>query len=192
MSQRKRTAWLRAGAGALLLAGLCLQAARADFELSDATGRRILLKDDGTWSYVEPPAGAASGVPDAVDVPVPQAEMRLERRVDAPGGCRFDVSLSNPLVYEIRSLVPEFTVYRANDVPYATRTTDFGPLRPGDSSLRTVRFRGIGCDEVGALKVSGGDRCAMDDLNKFSEPDGRCLARVRVLSSDLLTFEKGK
>ena len=98
----------------------------------------------------------------------------------------------NTLPYEIRSLVPEFVVYRANDVAYTAQTASFGPVRPGDRSRRALQFSGIACADIARLQVQGGDRCEMGDLNKFSDARGQCLARVRLLPSDLLRFEKGK
>jgi hypothetical protein len=55
-----------------------------------------------------------------------------------------------------------------------------------------VRFGGIGCADIARLQVQGGDRCDMGDLNKFSDAKGECLARVRVLPSEVLPFEKAK
>jgi len=182
------TTWLKSTLGALVLGALCLPAVGADFELKDGQGRRILLKDDGTWRYLEPPApGEAASAP----VPEqPQAELHLVQRLDPPGGCRFEVSLVNTLTYDITSLVPQFTVYRANDVAYSTQSSSFGPVRPGDRISRSLQFRGIGCGDIVKLQVHGGDRCEMGDLNKFSDANGQCLARVRVVASDLLPFEK--
>ena len=187
--------WLRAALGALVLGAACLPAARADFELKDEQGRAILLKDDGTWRYLDAPAASAAPASAAASEPAkeqPQAEMLLERRVDVPGGCRFELALVNTLPYRIGSLVPEFAAYRANEVAYSTQTADFGPLRPGDRSRRAVRFPGIACADIARLQVQGGDRCSMGDLNKFSDANGQCLARVRVQPSDLLSFGKGQ
>jgi hypothetical protein len=100
--------------------------------------------------------------------------------------------LTNTLPYEIGSLVPQFTVYRANDVAYNAQTASFGRIRPGDQSRRSLRFGGIACAEIARLQVGGGDRCEMGDLNKFSDANGQCLARVRVLASPLLPFEKAR
>lgn len=183
-------AWLKASLGVLLLGALGLPPAWADFELKDGQGRTILLKDDGTWRYLD--ALGASGAASEPAKEQPQAELLLERRVDAPGGCRFELTLVNTLTYEIRSLVPEFAVYRANDVAYSAQTASFGPVRPGDRSRRALQFVGIGCADIARLQVQGGDRCEMGDLNKFSAVKGQCLARVRVLPSELLRFEKGK
>lgn len=186
----KTVAWPKAALGALVLAATCLPTAWADFELVDGQGRRILLKDDGTWRYVEAqaPGDAASGPAKEQ----PQAELMLERRLDVPGGCRFEFALTNTLPYEIRSFVPEFSVHRPNGVVYSAQTASFGPVRPGDQIRRALRFGGIGCADIARLQVQGGDRCDMGDLNKFSDAKGECLARVRVLPSELLPFEKGK
>jgi hypothetical protein len=190
MSTRYREV-LRAWLAAILLGAALLPSARADFELKDAQGRRVLLKDDGTWRYLD---GAGKSPASTVAAPPgkdeEQAELLLERRVEAPGGCRFEMTLVNLLPYEIRSLVPDFTVFRANDVAYNSQLTGFGPVRPGDQHRRSTQFAGIACSEIAKLQVGGGDRCEMGDLNKFSEAKGQCLARVRVLPSELLRFEK--
>ena len=181
---------LRTGLGALMLGILCLPSARADFELKDSQGRRILLKDDGTWRYLD--ASAASDAASEPAKPEPQAELRLEGRLDAPGGCRFEVSLTNNLKYVIGSLVPQFTIYRMNEVAHSTQFVGFGPVRSGDQQRRSLQFAHIGCAEIAQLQVHGADRCEMGDLHKFSDARGQCLARVQVLPSDLLRFEKGK
>jgi len=190
----KRTAWPKVALTALVLAGAGLPAAWADFELVDSQGRRILLKDDGTWLYVEAqaPAQAPGGAASEPAKEQPQAELVLERRLDVPGGCRFEFALSNTLPYEIRSFVPEFSVQRPNGVVYSAQTASFGPVRPGDRIRRAVRFAGIGCDDIARLQVQGGDRCDMGDLNKFSDAKGECLARVRLAPSEVLPFEKVK
>lgn len=173
--------------GVLMLAILLPTATWADFEVVDAQGRRILLKDDGTWSYLAPPDAQDP----AAAAARPTAELSLTRPVDMPGGCRFELTLANTLPYEIRSLVPAFTVFRASGVAYSSQTASFGPVRPGDNSRRALQFNGIACADITRLQVSGGDRCEMDDLNKFSDAKGECLARVRLLPNEWLPFEKG-
>lgn len=180
---------------ALLLGALALApaAGAADFELKDAQGRRILLKDDGTWRYLDAAAAAAVPASAASEPPPAQAELLLERRLEAPGGCRFEMALQNTLAYEIRSLVPEFTVFRqqgTSAVAYSTQLAGFGPVRPGDQHRRALQFAGIACADIARLEVGGGDRCEMGDLNKFSDARGQCLARLRVKPSELLRFEK--
>lgn len=173
----------------ILLLGFCLAAlspARADFEVRGPDGKRILLKDNGTWRYLDakdPPASAPPAVKE-------QAELQLLQRVDLPGGCSFSLVLSNRLPYEILSLVPDFVILRANGVMYTSQRLGFGPVKPGDAFRRDLRVLGIGCQDIARLQVRGGDRCDMGDLSKFSEPDGQCLARLRVVPSEVLTFDK--
>jgi len=167
-------------------------AARADFELRDSKGRRIRLLDNGTWRYVEAKdreAVAAEAREAAAKLQL-HADLQLERRVEVPGGCRFDLLLSNTLPYEIRSLVPDFVARRANGVAFATQLTGFVLVAPGDQRRRSVQFDGVTCADIAKLEVQGGDRCEMGELNKFSDAPGQCLAHLRVLPSELLVFEK--
>jgi hypothetical protein len=176
---------------ALLLGIGALQPARADFELNDAQGRRILLKDDGTWRYLDAEAKPATApAADVAAKPPATAELRLLQRTELSAGCSFTLVLSNTLPYEIRTLVPEFAILRSSGVVYTTQGVGFGPVKPGDSHQRDLRVVGIACQDIAKLKVQGGDRCDMGDLNKFSDAKGECLARVRVLASELISFEK--
>jgi hypothetical protein len=164
---------------ALLHASLAL----ADSEVTDSQGRRILLKDDGTWKVID--EGKAK--PDKPEV---RAELSLVRAVGTPGSCTLDLSLKNLLPYEIRTLVVNLAAVKADDVVYRSQLADFITIRPGDSRQRSVRFDGIACPDVAKIRVSGGDRCEMGELNRFSEAKGACLALVNVLPSSMLKFEK--
>jgi hypothetical protein len=182
----KRRAIARAAAAVLLAAcGASVAAGQADFTLSAPDGRRVLLKDDGTWRYLPTDDGAA------LEEKKEQAVLALERRVERPNGCQFGVQLTNNLPYPIRTLVLHYSAYR-DGVVYDTQAarSGFAALRPGDRQFRHVEFTGISCKEISRLQVVGGDRCVMGDLHKFSEGTGMCLARVRVVQSDLVRFDK--
>lgn len=176
--------------------GVCLAAsmalspvALADFELAAPDGRRIQLKDDGTWRYLE-----ATNNDRADDRPGQQGEavLTLERRIERGTNCRFELRLVNNLPYEIRSLVPYYSAYRADGVLYDTVASgaSFAAMRPGDALRREIEFVGIPCREIVRVQVVGGDRCNMGDLDKFTDSKGQCLARVRVVASDLVRFDK--
>jgi len=208
--KRNAVRWICA-VGALV-AGMSV--ALADFEVTAPDGRRILLKDDKTWAYVEKPAPkpakaaeakAGEKTTDAKDVKDDKAgndEKVAEKKDEGeailslvgkmPGNriCRFQLRLVNNLPYEIRSLVPEFSVYRANNVVYDSVFSGFAFLKPGDSQQREVRFNGIACEEITRIQVGGGDRCEMGELDKFSSVRGQCLSRVRVVGSDIVRFDK--
>lgn len=179
-------------AGAFVLLALAAAPAHADFELQDPGGRRILLKDDGTWRYLDaqPPAAADAASAAASAPPPAQAELRIARKQDAPGGCRFDIALKNTLPYEIRNVVPEFSAFRSGGVLYTTQTAAFIGIKPGDELTRSVRFLGIRCAEIEKLQVQGGDRCEAGDLERFSASKGACLARLKLMPTELVQFEK--
>jgi hypothetical protein len=184
----RRTLLLKVWLVASLLGMVWPQLAKADFELSDAQGRRILLKDNGTWTYVD----AKEGVPDKSQTatPVAQAQLQLLLRRDAPAGCQFGLTLTNDLPNEIESLVLEFSAQRANGIVYMSKRMGFGSVRPGNRASRPLVFEGIACQDIAKLQVLGGDRCEIGELNRFSDEKGRCLALVRVVPSELVRFEK--
>jgi hypothetical protein len=211
----KRVIWLVAGS-VLLLAGIALShAAQPDFEVTAPDGRKILLKSDGTWRYVQ----AKEKEPTKEKEPSKEKEaskekepskdkeaskekepskgkekgeaiLRLEQKVEAEGVCRFTLVILNNLPYEIRSFVPQFSAYRANGVIYNTVGSAFAFVKPGDSQRREIQFRGIECRDISRLQVAGGDKCDMGELDRFSSSSGECLGRVRVLASDVVRFDK--
>lgn len=163
--------------------------ARADFEVADPTGRRIFLKPDGTWRYADGalPSSAGASAPAKSG---PEAELRIPSRREIPAGCAFELRLRNHLTVEIGSLVPDFRVYRNSDVVYTELNVGFSRLKPGDEQTRELRVQGLNCMQIVRLQVAGGDRCEIGELNKFSDVKGACLARIRVLPSDVVKVEK--
>lgn len=155
----------------------------ADMEVKDPAGRPVLLKDDGTWRYLDGKGSKPAAVTES-------AQLQLLRQTDDSGGCSYEFEFDNTLPYEVRSLVPYFAVVRANGVVYATESLSFGPVKPGAKTQRTLRFSGITCGEVTKVQVQGGDRCEMGELSRFTESPGACLSRLRVQPSTLVKFEK--
>ena len=173
----------------LLALGLT-PAARADMELPAPDGRKVLLKDDGTWRYVDAKDASAAASQDGKDTKVEQASLQLEDRTAFGPNCRITLKMTNNLPYEIVQVVPYFSAYRANGVMHQSLGRGFQNLRPTDSKTRVVEFVGIPCDDIKRIQVVGGDRCEMGELSKFTPDKGVCLARIQVLPSDKLTFEK--
>jgi hypothetical protein len=172
---------------AFLGALIPLSAARADFEVTGPDGRRILLKDDGSWSYRE--AGGESKDADRPKV-TGEGVLSLERKVEEGPNCRFGLRLTNNTNHEIHNIVPYIAAHRASGILYDTRGLGFFSVKPGNSLYREVVFQGITCKEIDRLQVTGGDRCVMGDLDRFSADGGKCLERVRVVASDLVRFDK--
>src|SRR5262245_42684194 len=177
----------------------------ADFEVQGPDGRRALLKGDGTWRYVTQKDTAKSGeAPRKAEKRkvVGDAVLSLERRERVSDReCLFGLRFTNDFPHIVQSFVPTFSARRANDdVAYDSLTAAFQAVKPGDSQNREIIFRGISCQNIARLQVSGGDRCVMGDLARFDSEEGRpraaplaegaCLARVRVVASPLVRFEK--
>jgi hypothetical protein len=164
-------------------------ASAADIELTVPDGRRAILKQDGTWRYADSPVASADAAP-VQNKQEGEAVISLEGKIEGNRTCRLQLRMVNNLPYEIRSLVPEFAVYRRSGVMYDALLSGFSFIKPGDSQRREVRFNGIDCTDILRVQVGGGDRCEMGDLDKFSPGRGLCIARVRVAASDVLPFEK--
>ena len=178
-------------AGVLLVAGIALgHAAEADFEVTGPDGRRILLKDDGTWRYSDAKDTDQSS-DKSKKTETGEAVLQLQSKTEVSnGGCRFELGLANNLPYEIRQFVPVFSAHRANGVLYDSVSSGFFSIKPGNSRTQEIVFRGIPCRDIARLKVAGGDRCQMGDLDRFSGGQGHCLARIRVMESKLVQFDK--
>jgi hypothetical protein len=180
---RKTTSFRFRWSAVLAAAALAVwSTAAADFELADPQGRRILLKDDGTWKYLESAKGGTQET----------ADLRLDGKSEQGIGCRFAITLVNNLPYEIESFVPRFSAYRSSGVVYDTVSIprSFSSLKPGNMQSREFAFHGIKCGEIARVQVVGGDRCIMGDLGRYSEAKGECLARISVAPSDLVRFDK--
>jgi len=184
---RRRHIWAAAG-GVLVAAGLALPAQAADVEVTAPDGRRVILYENGTWRYGEATAKDQAGQAKQDG----EAVLTLERKMERGNSCRFVLRLVNNLPYEIRSLVPYYSAYRADGVIIDTvsSASSFAAMKPGDTLLRDLDFAGIVCRDIVRVQVVGGDRCDMGDLDKFSPDKGLCLARVRVVASDVVRFDK--
>lgn len=186
----KPRAW-RTAAGILGVAGfaLCLPAS-ADFELTAPDGRRVLLKDDRTWQYLEPKERDAKDKDADRIREEGEAVLSIDARIERGGSCHFALVLVNRLRYPIRSLVPQFTASSATGAIYDTVFSGFASLKPGDSQRVEIQFRGVACERIARIQVVGGDACNMGELQRFSVEKGQCLARVRVVQSELVRFDK--
>jgi Protein of unknown function (DUF3157) len=165
-------------------------------ELTAPDGRKILLKSDGTWSYVdELKKDDNAKKPQVAKKPEGELLLLLSRKIDRGLNCAYALQLVNKTPYEIQSLVLHFAAYRPNGVLYATETpgSQFSALKPGNSQTRQVEFQGIGCQDIVRVQVTGGDGCTMGDLHRWvdrSEYQGKCLERVKVVESNVVRFEK--
>ena len=129
-------------------------------------GREVRLFDDFTWEYVES-EGTTEGA----------LLLRLERKVDAPQGCRFALRLSNGAPYRVVSLVPQISAFDARDVRIDTVYVSFAGIKPTLEQYQEIQFRGLACADIARLELHGGARCNMGDLDRFTAGRGQCLAQ---------------
>jgi len=182
-----RHLWKNAGAAVFLVVISIPIPSHADFEVTGPDNRRILLKDDGTWRHVD---GGGGKQADDKAKEAGEAVLNLVEKTGVGKRCRFVMQLVNNLPYEIRTIVPSFIAYRANDVVYNSISSNFNDLLPGNSQKRKIEFEGISCSDITRLQVAGAKRCTMGELTRYSPEEGQCLARIRVVESDLVRFEK--
>jgi hypothetical protein len=162
-------------------------AVQADFELAAPDGRRVLLKDDGTWRYA---ATEDKGAPGEQVKEQGEAVLTLLGKTELRASCRFEMQLVNNLPYEIRTIVPSFVAHRSSGVIYDRVSANFNALLPGNSQKRQIEFLGINCKDIARLQVAGANRCTMGELDRYSPQEGQCLGRIRVVESDVVRFDK--
>lgn len=159
----------------------CVGAGAAELEATTSDGRRVLLREDQTWMFLEDGE-------DAVDEG--HAELRVSQVFAYPNICKLGLKLINHTPTRIRSLVPQFSAYTPDGILFETVSAGFASIKPTNYQYREIQFRGIECREIDYVLVHGADRCAMGSLDKFSLAKGACLKRVRVVASDLITIRK--
>ena len=173
-----RIVWL-----VLLLAGLCMTGAWAAQEAVTGDGMRVLLKEDGTWDWIDPPTKRN---PDEGG-----AKLVVERREPLANGCRFGLRLTNNLNEPIRSLVLRFMAYKPGPVAYDEVTRGFFNIKPTDSQYHTIVFRGLTCDQIQQVEVDAAEKCRVgDDYTSYWYGAERCLGGVDIVDSDLVQIYK--
>ena len=164
----------------LLACTLAAQIAVADTTAITADGRKVLLRDNGTWEY----AGKADDDAEAA------ATLTLEKKFDISGGCRLGLRLQNDLSAQIRTLVLRFTAYKEEQVAFETVSRGYSYVKPTTSQYQEVSFRGITCDEILSVAVTAARNCHVGELTKYSASGKHCLQLVDVKSSTLLPIAK--
>lgn len=166
----------------LLLATPVALASEVIVSLPD--GRKVKLMSDKTWDFVQPTEGETT----AADLE--KLLLSVERLFAGRKSCKLGLRLNNKSGYFVKSLVPNFSAMLEGDTLYETTSVEFTRIKPQRTEYKEIRFAGVACDEIAWIKVHGGERCTMDDLDKFSATKGECIARVKVMASDKLDWRK--
>ena len=164
----------------LIVLATLFGAASADFQVVGPDGRRILLKDDFTWSYVSDRTGTGRE----------KLILSIGGMTQSSGRCSFWVQLENRSSTMIRSLVPQVSAMTRSGTAYETVFAGFSFVKPTRTSSKQIRFKGIDCKSIAYLKVSGADRCNMGDLTPATATSGQCLARIRIQPTETIRVSK--
>lgn len=154
----------------------------ADMEVITPDGKRALLKDDGTWQYVD-------ALSQAEEKPR-YAYLTVENKKPHGNNCTYGLRLQNDLTTEIKDIVFFFSAYNHEGVKYETATRGFQRIKPTNDQYKEIIFTGISCDDIQYVRVHGGDRCEIGDLNKFSAEKSACLKLIYVENSSIVNIFK--
>ena len=143
-------------------------------------GRKVLLKGDQTWDFIETEAGD----------PASSAVLSVTKVWEMQDACRFQFRLQNNLGYKIGALVPRLAVHNSEGIMYDSKSISFTTIKPTKREYSEVQFDGIGCHEMSAVTVVDASRCRMGDIDQWNEEPGECLSRVYVEPSELINISK--
>jgi hypothetical protein len=154
--------------------------AQADTTATTEDGRKVVLRDNGTWSLAS----------DVDDDRKAAALLTLEKRFDLARGCRLGLRLQNDLPAQVRTLVIRFTAYKGPEIPFETVSRGYSYLKPTTSQYQEIDFRGISCDEISSVEVSAARNCHVGELTKYSATAEDCLKLFDVADSDIMPIAK--
>lgn len=162
---------------------LTAQLAIADVTITIPDGRKVLLRDNGTWSVVEEKQDSENRR---------YASLTVEKKFQLPRGCKFGLRLQNDLSARIRTLVLRFTAYKGNEIPFETVSRGFSYVKPTASQYQEIKFRGVSCDEISSIEVSAARNCHVGDLTKYSAEAHHCLNLVAIKNNEIVPIAKRK
>jgi hypothetical protein len=172
-----------------ILLQLCAGLSMATMEAVTKDGRHVRLLDDQTWEFIDGETAAATEA-DPTETIEPRITIEITQKQELHGNCVYGLRLQNDANFQIVSLVPQFTAHVAGDVKYETVFQGFQRIKPTRSQFQKLTFSRVKCDEITRILVHGGDRCAMNELTKYSTEKGECLKHVRVIPSPLVSIAK--
>jgi len=151
-----------------------------DLKAVTADGRRILLKSDHTWEFVEFQQGD----------PATSAVLTVTKVWDMQDACKIQFRLQNNLGYRIGAIVPRFAVQNMDGVVYVSPSISFNGILPTDRKHTEIQISGLGCHEISHLKLIDAARCRMGDIDQWNEKEGECLSHIYLEPSQEINISK--
>lgn len=143
-------------------------------------GRRVILKSDHTWDFLEIVPGD----------PATSAVLTVLEVTDLEEACRLKLHLKNNLGIKITHLVPRFNIYNQEGVLFDTVSKSFAGMKPGKDHYTEVQFSGLGCGQISRVHMFSASRCRMGDIDIWNEKEGQCLSRLYITPTDLINISK--
>lgn len=167
----------------LLISLLCVPVAvTAQLTATTDDGRQVVLRENGTWSFVS----------EAGEAPKRIATLTVIRHESVSNGCVIGLELDNQLNELIRTLVLRFTAYLGPEIKFDTVSRGYSFVRPTLSSYEEIQFRGVTCEDIASVEVSAARNCSVGELTKFSSDPGDCLELIEVAPTNRLVITKTK
>lgn len=119
------------------------------------------------------------------------AVLSLHRKTPLVNGCRYGLTLTNNLPFEITDLGLRFTARREGGVVLNGVTRSFFRISPTQQQFHEITFE-IDCDRIDYIEVSDPGRCIMGGLTRQSAQPGQCLEFVEIPQSPFVTLVKAR
>jgi hypothetical protein len=119
----------------------------------------------------------------------PAAVLSVNMRKSYPDACKYGMTLTNNLAFQITALSYRFTAIIDGDVPFDTQNKSFNEVRPGQHQYRELTFQHVPCDRINRLAVSDPGRCNMGELNRFNAEPGDCAKFSDLASGGVVNLE---
>ena len=119
------------------------------------------------------------------------AVLSLHRKTPLVNGCRFGLTLTNNLPFEIADLGLRFTARREGGVVLEGVTRSFFRISPTQQQFHEITFQ-IDCNLIDYIEVSDPGRCMMGGLTRQTAQPGQCLELVDIPQSPFVTLVKAR
>jgi hypothetical protein len=143
-------------------------------------GRKVILKVDHSWEFIEFVEGD----------PSKSAVLTVTKVEEMQDACKLYFHMQNNTGHKIRTLVPRFGVYNQEGVLFDSKSKSFSSIKPTRDMYNSLQFSGIGCHEITRINVHDAARCMMGTIDQWNEEEGECLSYIYITPTDVINISK--